>query len=465
MRGGLRTGVALPAVVAASMSLLSCGRQESSQKPPRNVLIFVFDAARADHFGCYGYDRDTTPNVDRFARRAFRFEKAFSEASFTFGSLAALMTGAYPPRSGLLDPQRISEEHQTLAEMAHDHGMRTMAYSENPFFTSELRMDQGFDEFVEAFPYEAFEASATRFPTFESETGIRRVLDWIDEGGGVPFFALVQVLRPHNPYAAPPPFAGRFGSSENERDLGLTETLLAIDKGDRTVDEEEMSEIVKLYDENLAYADSLFGRLLEGLERRKLMENTVVVVLSDHGEAFQEHGHMLHTSTVYDEMTHVPLLIHWPGRETGVVSTFQVQLTDVTRTLFDHLLGTGGSDYLQGVSLMPFLRGKTTEKQRVVYSWTMEHYGSVAARAPDYKLVIQRSPQHETTRLELYDLSSDPGETRPIVDSPSANRLALSRALEDFLRSCPHPDAPDSSGDESISEETRKRLRSLGYLR
>jgi arylsulfatase A-like enzyme len=452
--------------LAVGLALVANGCREREAEPTvpaRNVLIFVFDAARADHFGCYGYGRDTTPHVDRFARGAIRFDHAFSEAAFTFGSLASLMTGAYPPRSGLLDPQRLSEEHEMLAERARARGMRTMAYSENPFFTSELGMDQGFDEFVEAFPYEAFEASATDFPTFESEAGMGRVLDWIDEDPKAPFFAVVQVLRPHNPYAPPPPFSGRFGSTEEQRRLGLTETLLAIDEGERSLDDEEMSDIQRLYDENLSYADHLFGLIFEGLEGRRLLDNTVVVVVSDHGEAFREHGRMLHTSTVFDEMIHVPLLIRWPGYESGVVEGSQVQLLDVTRTLVDDLMGKE-DDYLQGLSLVPFLRRPTTEVERVVYSWTMGHYGGFTARASDYKLMVERpSGAKEAERL-WYDLNADPGEKKPLAVTSGAEGRELSRRVRDFLASCPHPRAPGSPGDDAISEETKQRLRSLGYV-
>ena len=254
--GSPRTSVARILVVALLLAYCTgCeGEMDSGKSRRPNVLVFVLDAARADHFGVYGYERDTTPNIDAFAASAIRFDQAIAEASFTFASISALFTGLPPHRTGLLRARRLGEEFELLAEVAQREGYRTRAYSENPYVTPHFGFDRGFETFDSALEYSRFRRERLQFEHADPQSGIDAMVAFMSEGGDAPFFAYVHLLRPHNPYTPTPEFEGRFGSG-GVGVPGSTRRLLAIDTGSRKLGPGQLEKITSGCG-SYGYADS-----------------------------------------------------------------------------------------------------------------------------------------------------------------------------------------------------------------
>ena len=309
-----------------------------------------------------------------------------------------------------------------------------MAYSENPFFTSGFGLDQGFDAFFESFPLDAFVKNQKEFPEMASEAGIARALEGIGPDSEAPVFAVIHILRPHNPYAPPPPFRGRFGSGPVPEHYGDTELLLDVDEGRRELSRDEREAVITLYDENLAYGDHLFGLVIEHLESKGIMDRTRVIFLSDHGEAFGEHGRMLHSSTVFDEMTRIPLLVHWPGNAGSGIADDPVQLCDVHYTLLKGLGATAGRDELQGTSILQAAHEGAT--RRPLFSWALRQYGVSTIRSSRFKLILEHEEGGDAIPRGLYDLERDPRERIPLSPEDREEGKRLFAAYRIFLESC-----------------------------
>jgi arylsulfatase len=428
------------------MCALGCGASEPPIPAQPNIVIFMLDAARADHFGIYGYDRPTTPQIDAFARTATRYTRAVAEGSFTFASASALFSGLPPDRTGLLKARRLGDDLVLFAEIAQRAGYRTHAYSENPYVTAAFGFDRGFQRFDAVLSYQSYRSKLQRFEHSDALPGIDQTLRFMTEEPGVPFLAYVHLLRPHNPYTPPDGFAGRFGSLPKSKD-GSTKTLFAIDRSKREAKPRRLANIRALYDENLAYGDAMFGRLLDGMRDRDLLDDTIIIVLSDHGEAFLEHGRLLHGSTTFDEMIRVPLLIRVPGEKARVVD-HPVQLADLGRALRDVVTGPGVS--------LERLVGLRRAVDDPTLSWSLLDYHRVCARTPRRKLIA------DTRSLEAvayYDLESDPGELTTLpLDDEGARLLELLRTR---IREG-HASLTKSVG-RPLDPALLDHLRALGY--
>lgn len=428
------------------MCALGCGASGPPIPAQPNIVIFMLDAARADHFGIYGYDRPTTPHIDAFARTATRYTRAVAEGSFTFASASALFSALPPDRTGLLRARRLDDDLVLFAEIAQRAGYRTHAYSENPYVTTAFGFDRGFQRFDAVLDYQRYQSKLTQFEHSDASPGIDGALRFMTEEPGVPFLAYVHLLRPHNPYTPPDAFAGRFGSLPNSKD-GSTKTLFAIDRSKRKAKPLRLANITALYDENLAYGDAMFGRLLDGMRGRDLLNDTIIIVLSDHGEAFLEHGRLLHGSTTFDEMIRVPLLIHVPGEDERVVD-HPVQLADLGTALRDVLAGSDAP-----LERLLDLRRAADDP---TLSWSLLNYHRVCARTPHRKLIV------DTRSLEAvayYDLENDPEELTTLpLDGEGTRLLELLRTRIRESRA-----SLTGSVDQPLDPALREQLRALGY--
>ena len=281
------------------------------------MLIVVLDAARADHFGCYGYDRPTTPNIDELALESVVFERALSDASWTVPSIASLLSGLPPVHHGVVRSGGVLPEAvTTLAEVLTDRGYRTAAFTENPLIDPEYGFGQGFQHFRQFIERSAREKAAfgsEEFDLSRAHEHVAEMADWIDAAADdAPFLLYAHFLRPHNPYHALPEHAGHLSLSYSGKLTGGTRELFTLQLRKADLSESDLQHLVDLYDENLLSADALAGELIGALRQRRLLESTITVLLSDHGEGFREHGTLLHGEQVYQESIHVPFMIRFP---------------------------------------------------------------------------------------------------------------------------------------------------------
>lgn len=397
-------------------------RGQEARRP--NILLITLDTTRADHLGCYGYGKPTSPNVDRLASQGARFVSAFASLPITLPSHTTMMTGLYPFRTGVRDngPASLPASTPLLASILKGRGYQTLAYVSSVVLDRAFGLDRGFDVYddsvrvgrPEAFDYDERAASQVNQAIFESKTKIEE-----------PFFLWVHYYDPHMPYVPPHPFVDRFQGSP--------------------------------YDGEIAFADWAIGKLLDFLASRKLMDNTIVVIAGDHGEGLGDHGELQHGAFLYSYATHVPLLIRFPGHiRAGTQVQGLSRLIDITPTLLDYA-GLPAPRGLDGISLRKAIGSGRSDVEEV-YQETVfpeNNYGwspLFAIRTPGWLLI-------QAPTAELYDVSKDPRETtnlqhpRPEVVSRLSGRLAR----------YPYRSTASTSPVE-LSPELREQISSLGYV-
>jgi len=431
-----------------------------------NLLFVVLDAARADHFGAYGYARPTTPSFDALAAESVVFDRAFSNASFTRASIASLFSGQPPGWHGVLKPGHLLPgEVTTLAEVVASHGYRTAAFTENPLVDRAYGYGQGFEVFRRLHGGEPDRIGevAKRVDELDlsnSREHVGEMLAWLTEPESEePFFLYAHFLRPHNPYHALPEHAGRFASAYAGPLTGGTEELVAINAGRMQLGAEDLAHLIDLYDENLLSADSLLGALVDALRAKGLLDSTIVVVFSDHGEAFLEHGKLLHGLQVYREDLRVPLLVRFPSamaippHRRGE----KVQLSDLMPTLLG-ALGIPESARPPGRNLMPLFSGHDTPAARTA----LVSHGIKATSLQEGDLKYIRLKPRYGAKNWLFDLANDPRELHDLAsdraDDAARMRAGLTELLESQRAGAP-PSVTEATGDEF-----REQLRALGYL-
>jgi arylsulfatase A-like enzyme len=403
--------------------VLSCGTFEK----PVNVVIIGIDTLRPDHLGCYGYSRATSPNIDRLAGEGVRFESAISASPWTLPSFATVFTSLYPSQHGAGSLQtRLRTVFPTLALILLKNGYSTAGIVNNPTMGADFNMDRGF-EYHDLPP-------ALRERTANGTTD--DALSWLDRNPSRPFFLFVHYFDPHLPYAPPAPYdtlfsggyAGPVGNSFDAKTTGTDNPRAYADI--RALPIQDWNQIVSLYDGEIAYTDAAVGNLLTGLEERGLRRNTLVVLLSDHGEEFLDHGAMNHGHSLYDELLKVPLIFSLPGRiPANEVIPRQVRLLDVTPTILD-ILKIKPESHFEGVSLQPLLTGKSdpTPSKTSLLPPEVAYSGALMAgsserksvRAYPWKLIYEIA----TENARLYNLERDPDEKLDLArEEPDVRRL------------------------------------------
>ena len=443
---------ALGALLLAGTALVS----GCAGEPRQNVLMIVVDTLRRDHLGCYGYARDTSPEIDRFAAGATRYEHAYAAAPWTTPSIGALLASRYPSELGIsAEPDRLDDRFVVLAEVLAAEGYITGAVIGHYFLGREWSFDQGFHHFDE---------SHVLGHAGVSSPGItRRALEMLAAAPPKrPFFLLVHYFDPHYDYVehegyrfSDPAYDGPVRSRLPFLDLlALQGSLTAADR----------ARLVDLYDSEIAFTDAHIGRLLAGLEDLGLADDTVVVLTADHGEELLDRGGIGHGHSLYDEQIAVPLVIRYPGGEPGVVER-GVGLIDVYPTLLAHLR-IGVTHRLSGRSFLG--AGEAATAPRPIFAET-DWGGLRGVVAERLKLVRRLDDGSE----QLFDLAADPGERDDLLPraglslaghSPAGSDAEpLREPLDTWLAAMER--APHRGSEVALSDEARAELRALGYLR
>jgi arylsulfatase A-like enzyme len=468
-----------------------------------DIAIVILDCVRADHVGCYGYPRPTTPNLDAFAAEHTQFLLDVSAGVWTLPSMASLLTGLYPSQHGLNRADRsLGGEVATLPERLRDAGYRTAGFSANPHVGRAFGLDRGFDELHELWGVhgtrgplggaldrgyrwlwprvrrtlkrsQAVTATAMRFQRGRAERGRhdggRRLADaaasWMRRARaqGRPWFALVHFMESHVPYAPPPAFSRRFLDEPGRRRVAaLDHDAMAFLAGANPLDEDDLALIRSLYDATIAYGDELLARVLDAAG-----DDALVVVTADHGHHFGEQGLVGHFFSVYEAVAHVPLVVRHQGLPAGRVER-PVQSLD----LFPTVLEAAGVDPGPGpgVDLCA-----ATDPRPVLVSEYLEPDLARFARFRDFDPTPYdrelRALQHDghkyiwssDGREELYDLASDPGE-RTDMAAADQGRLRAFRTLHQAWLD--ETAGAGGAGDRRVDldREVATSLRALGYF-
>ena len=414
----------------------------------KSVLIICLDAARGDHLGALGYSRRTTPFIDRLARESWVFSDAVAEAAYTLASTTTLHTGLPPDVHRVLSTftSSLGPSLVTVAELFRKKGYFTAAISANPYFGRAYGQDRGFAEFVELFE------GARQVLAEDFLEPFRRILE---QAGGRPSFVYLHLREPHQDYTMPPPYLGSFQSQY----LAQTEELRArthriLDGRDNTGD--DLALLRDLYDENLLYADSVIGRLLEILATLRLDRKTVKIITSDHGEGLGEHGMIGHNVVLQREGIHIPLIVQIPG-----ISPRRVLLPAITSDVPVTLAGLFGLEYPYDQSTWGTnLFNLPAERRRLTRALN-SNGGFPAFMAEQYPYrMIAFFPITEES-VELYNIKDDPGQMNPLpAEGLPAETLRF--LIRTHLKNSDKQAA--ASGSASLREKDLENLKSLGYV-
>ncbi len=432
---------------------------------PDSIVLVIIDTCRADRLGAVRGPNAMTPSLDAFADQAANFTRTYSHSPWTLPSIASIFTSQIPMHHGaggrLGDFRSLPEEAVTLAEVCRDAGLATAAVTNVQFLSPKFGMTQGFDHVDVHVP--------------ESNLHMRRAtettdlaLSWLEQNGNHPFLLVVHFFDPHLVYDPPQPYRGRFaaaGNNETKENLfGMFGQIQKLRDGEIELTSGDYVRLGGLYDGEVSYSDAEFGRLVRGLEDLGVASRAVVAVMSDHGEEFNEHGSFEHGHTLYDELLHVPLLVRSPGMVHGAVRISNpVALMDVAPTLCE-LIDISIPSSFAGQSLVAALEGGALPARPILSQGNMWGPEQVALRTGDWKIIVETVATdlegEGEKRFQLFDLHGDPGEQKNIAEDNPGQLEAMLEQLDELLS------GQKAEGQEpALSEEERRKLRSLGYVR
>jgi arylsulfatase A-like enzyme len=476
---------AVLAIALALLPFVGCSRPAPA---PRNAIIIVIDALRADHLGCYGYQRPTSPHIDALAAGGTRFANGISTTPWTLPSMATMMTSLYPTVHGAMAPSDVlacmigapnchpvtvlDDSRLTLAEVLQRNGFATAAFVPGRGYTSQVfGFGQGFETFVDSRP--------------ETSAIVAGFGEWLDRTLPKRFFAYLHLAEVHAPYTGPynryradsPDAAERARAQAIAEEVrryrefnfdpdyrgsmdGSLDAIAHLGPARlKPIGDRDLAHLVALYDQGISYVDYWIGRLVEELDRRGLLENTVVFLAADHGDELHDHGGFDHGATFYEEMMHIPFILRVPHVGTGRVVDEQVGLIDVMPTLLD-LLGIDDAPDVQGRSIRPLLSGGSLP-ERTLFGEAAMIPGLVASRTNRWKYI-----RPSGAPPELYDLAADPHEKvnlctkdrapcQPFDKQVLAWRTEMEAAKTRLALATPKAAV--------IDEQTHERLHQLGY--
>ncbi len=445
-----------PAVHTGAPRRVADGGPAAGPRP--NIVLYLIDTLRADHLGCYGYSLDTSPRIDRFAERAALFENAQAQSPWTRSSVASVLTGLLPQIHGANDDDdALAREIVTLAELLRQAGYRTLAVTGNGNAGQGAGFGQGFDAFVHLRQPRG-KGTVAR----STELNDRAFALLAEHDPDQPFFLFVHTVDPHAPYDPPQPFRDRFAAAVDDPELGSVERMLQVNRR-RDIPEQLVVDLLALYDAEIAANDASFGALLDELEERGFYDDSLIMLVSDHGEEFYDHGGWAHGKTLYAEMLDTPLIVKLPGMEEGSRIPSIAEHIDLLPTVAD-ALGLGVPEAVNGRSLLPVLSGEVPAdwSDRAVAHFDLRGRTFTSLIDGSWKIIQNRGGDRDRVP-ELYDRRQDPREQKNLA----ARHADLAQLLVSIRRSeeAEAGEAFESRKiDISNKLKMREELKALGYL-
>lgn len=439
-----------------------------------NLILIIIDTLRADHLGCYGYSRDTSPYIDQLARGGTLFTQAEVQWPKTAPSMASMLTSTYCTTNRVRRLRvRMDDRLVTLAEVLRDEEFYTAAFIANVNLAVHFNFPQGFREVCEMWDHSRGTPRSNDQATFWSNDQIATtVAAWLRDHQEQRFFLWVHLLDPHGPYLPPESLAGRFVGDEIYQarpDLPPPQRIPSYqhEGGHRT-----MGDFIAAYDAEIAYSDAAVKTILDQLDQLGLRQHSLVVLSADHGESLGEHDYYFnHGNYAYEACTRVPLIFSHPTLiPAGKRIDTPVALLDLVPTVLDLLEVQPDPPIaqFQGESLAAVFAGQPLEPRPIFIE---SRQGQFAVRNGNWKLIFD--PRKSTpaipvsAREQLYDLGADPLEAHNVFDQHPevvAELRGLVRGWRQFLQKSESLFSEQRVSDESLDPRTRKQLESLGYI-
>ncbi len=473
MEGRLLAGITL-----ALMLLAACGEgrknpvednalpgvtlQDDNSKHDFNIVLITIDTLRADHLSCYGYERNTSPNIDKIAEEGIIYKSAIAPCSWTAPSMASLFTSLYPINHGVRQgifykPKEtkhiLADELTTLAEILKAHGYTTFGVSTNMQLNKKRGFAKGFDYFKCQYK-QAFAPSVNK-TIFSWEAKIK---------SSNKFFLWAHYMDPHGPYHARPPWYAQYTSKTSTR-LALSgkntdeikEYIPILKK-----DPQALSNLIAIYDSEINFVDYYIGKLFQ---RLKLDNNTLIIITADHGEEFFEHDQFTHGHNLFQETIRIPLIVKLPGNSQKKVVERLVNLVDIMPTITE-LLNIIPPEQTLGKSLLK-REGALFEIKKAVYSedapeYTFSELDYMSTlkiiMTPEWKYIYD----YNNKTGQLYNLKSDPSELNNLIDKETTKADQLKKQLFKWVSNSKRYYSKGHSLQPTPEEI--ERLKALGYI-
>lgn len=465
----------------------------------RNVILLTIDCLRADHLSCLGYSQEETPNIDNLAQKGVLFSQAMSNGGNTMSSFPAILTSSYPrvhfsaAETGL--PYRwlfLSETRESIAETLKKNGYQTAAFHSNPWISSFFHYDKGFDTF-----YDKLDKPFVRSELFRDFDAVHRVLDnfrlgyalygimrgckgntdradeinkkaisWLQNTAGN-FFLWLHYMDVHGPYL---PLKSTIWERINSLRLSRKSRF------PQNFSAHDLRTLINLYDREIRYVDYEIGVLLDKMSKIGIsLDNTYIILTSDHGVQFMEHGVVGH-GYLYDEVIHVPLVIAGPGFPNGLAVQQQVCLLDLSPTILD-LLEIPKVETFQGTSFSTIMKGRMAKRNGVISEGNpFLHLGRTASRfsyrTEKWKYILLLDEKYRQIDAELYDMQKDSKEQMNIIQDEKEIAKELESRLFDHIamenrervKASDIKERSEIEFDKEAKREIERRLRNLGYM-
>lgn len=448
----------VPVLLAAA--LLFHALYKPAGKPKKNIVLITLDGLRADHLSCYGYERPTTPNIDRLAATGLRFKQIITSGHWTKIALTSLFTSLdYRYHKISQHDSILDERFVTLAEALRDRGYATFAAVANPMIQRTNNYHQGFDA------YQDFLHKEQGKKFIAANLVATETLDWLEKRDRKkPFFIYCHFEEPHPPWIHPSPWLD--GEEKDRSFFKRGCTFIPSQNESNGLSEKKRFNLIAKYDGAIRFADAEIGRIVAKLEEAGLTENTIIAISSDHGFELMDRGTPTHGYCPYDEVVRIPLVIHLgTDAPRPKVSNQMGRIFDIGPTLLD-LAGVEVPTPWEGRSLL------RTDRVFPTYVFTFS-FALRSVRTRHYKLIFQKvqlgkKNYRKPPGYEFYDLVEDPQESRDLSASPPPEfevmKKELSRYRKDLLKKefLPGTAIPKKA---RLDENTKKKLRALGYIR
>jgi len=435
--GALAAFLALVGISGPLAGLQSTAAKTAPKRP--NLFLISIDTLRADHLGSYGSQKVRTPNIDRLASEGARFRTVVSEVPLTLPAHTTMLTGLYPFAHGVRDNLGyvLAQRHQTLAEVLKANGYSTGAFVGAFVLDSKWGLDQGFDRYDDNLrpdPGAGAQTDGAGVTSAVERPGGRvadAAIEWLKGQPAKPIFAWIHLFDPHDPYLPPEPFRTQYASD--------------------------------LYSGEVAYSDSVVGRILDELKKSNLYDDSLVIVVGDHGEGLGEHGESTHGFFLYEATLRIPLIVKLPsglGGTPGSAFDGLVQLVDVAPTVLQ-AAGISIPSGFQGQGLLSTVLSNRSLSSRTAYSETFypnefDWNELKSWRTRDYKYIL-------APKSELYDLNKDASEEQNLITTQSTLAAQFRSQLEAFEARFLDPKSVQDA-QSGMSPEDIEKLRSLGYV-
>lgn len=423
----------LPSLLALAFAA-ACGSdagREAAELPRARVpvVLYLIDTLRYDRLGCYGHTRDTSPHLDELAREAVVFDWCQAQSTWTKPATASILTGLQPFQHGAVhEGGALPADRGLISEDLHAAGYTTAAFGVNAFVFGKLAgFRRGFDRFRFLTPRPGIDAPSE---AVRSKRVVDEALDWVGQVAGEPFFLYVHVIDPHDPYDPPEGWERRFGEPLDDP-AWPDERLERPPVAGAPVPPEVRERMLALYDAEIAYADHELGRLLDGLRALGVYDEALVIVLSDHGEEFHEHGNWNHNSNMFQEVIRVPLVVKFPAAM-GLDARRHpdmVRQIDVLPTVLD-AVGVEPREGLPGTSLIDALLDPADEPLLALTETDRAGRYRKALVRDGVKLVRWWAPE---TGEALYDLRDDAGERHDLAEQRAVEATALGNLVRSLM--------------------------------